>query len=349
MKLEPQLAQAIVHKIMGQLPYNINMMDATGKIIASGDPSRLNTQHVGAVDAIRQRRPLVMAQSHGVNGQPGVNMPILFEGAVIGVIGITGDPAVVEPFAALLSTATQLLIAQERDNRVQKAQEDRLKRFLYQWAQLKDGAFPTSLRLEAKELNIDLTKPRWAVALRGPAASSLPMDAEDYALDLVADVSLVVTALPATLQRCLRFGEDHHLAVGIGQPTTKLGTAIDQALETLEIAALMPPMHYHYFDQIEFLHALLEADLPLAPLLATFQELAATPRGEELIQTLLAYVQNNQNVNQAVAALHIHRNTLNYRLGRLKATTGMDPHQLLDLMRLYIGYLRFADRKAGQR
>jgi len=54
MKLDPKLAQDIVNKMMTQIPYNVNMMDDQGYIIASGDPQRLNTLHVGAVAAIKQ-------------------------------------------------------------------------------------------------------------------------------------------------------------------------------------------------------------------------------------------------------------------------------------------------------
>ncbi|QLQ62356.1 hypothetical protein HHK02_03345 [Limosilactobacillus reuteri] len=53
MELKPELAQSIVDHMMTQIPYNINIMNKKGYIIASGNKSRINTLHVGAVDAIK--------------------------------------------------------------------------------------------------------------------------------------------------------------------------------------------------------------------------------------------------------------------------------------------------------
>lgn len=79
MKLKPELAQSIVDQMMKKIPYNINMMDQNGYIIASGDKSRLNTLHVGALDAIKQRKTLTMSNDYGSHGLPGVNMPLFLK------------------------------------------------------------------------------------------------------------------------------------------------------------------------------------------------------------------------------------------------------------------------------
>ena len=90
MKLDPQLAQSIVDKMMESIPYNINMMNEKGYIIASGDKNRINTLHIGAIDTIQSGKTKPMVESFGKFGQPGVNIPVEFNGETIGVIGITG-------------------------------------------------------------------------------------------------------------------------------------------------------------------------------------------------------------------------------------------------------------------
>ena len=52
MKLSVSLSQSIVDRMMKQIPYNINMMNEHGVIIASGDPNRIGSRHIGAVSAI---------------------------------------------------------------------------------------------------------------------------------------------------------------------------------------------------------------------------------------------------------------------------------------------------------
>lgn len=47
----------------------------------------------------------------------------------------------------------------------------------------------------------------------------------------------------------------------------------------------------------------------------------------------------NCDQTQTAAQLHIHVNTLRYRLQRIEAITGMKINQLTDALRLYIGML----------
>ena len=55
-ELDSTLAQHIVDRAMAILPHNINVMDAQGMIIGSGDPSRLHTRHEGAQLVLANRR-----------------------------------------------------------------------------------------------------------------------------------------------------------------------------------------------------------------------------------------------------------------------------------------------------
>ncbi len=45
----------------------------------------------------------------------------------------------------------------------------------------------------------------------------------------------------------------------------------------------------------------------------------------ELMKTLSALFENNLNVSQTARSLFMHRNTLIYRLGKIRAVTGVDP------------------------
>ena len=45
--LSKSLAQKIVDRMMDIIPYNVNLMDKNGVIIASGDKDRINTLHLG--------------------------------------------------------------------------------------------------------------------------------------------------------------------------------------------------------------------------------------------------------------------------------------------------------------
>lgn len=92
------------------------------------------------------------------------------------------------------------------------------------------------------------------------------------------------------------------------------------------------------------------ADMTLAVLLAQVGEgwqadelrrpldrLTARDRGGQLRRTLAAWLAHDMNAAAAAKALHLHRNTLDYRLRRVAEATGLDLARLDDCLLLYIG------------
>jgi hypothetical protein len=63
---------------------------------------------------------------------------------------------------------------------------------------------------------------------------------------------------------------------------------------------------------------------PLEPILAA----------PELIDTLRSHIAGNFNRQKTASTLNIHRNTVDYRMRRIKELTGFDPYDQSDLLRL---------------
>jgi len=55
-----------------------------------------------------------------------------------------------------------------------------------------------------------------------------------------------------------------------------------------------------------------------------------------LLETLQGFFDNNLSITQTAKALFIHRNTLLYRLERVKKITGLDPKKFDDAVLLRI-------------
>ncbi|UUZ85318.1 hypothetical protein LJK88_18195 [Paenibacillus sp. P26] len=99
--LTRELAEEIVRETMVRLNRNINLMDPAGIILASGDSGRVGQFHEAAAEAIRRdREPPVKDEDlrRWKGAQKGINLPIHYEGRVVGAIGITGDPQEVRAF-----------------------------------------------------------------------------------------------------------------------------------------------------------------------------------------------------------------------------------------------------------
>ncbi|MFC6288711.1 CdaR family transcriptional regulator [Levilactobacillus angrenensis] len=342
MKIDPALAQSIVNKMMAQIPYNVNLMDQNGYVIASGDSSRINTLHVGALDAIEQKKTLPMARSFGQHGQPGINMPIFFDNEIVGVIGITGDPKKVTPLASLLRIATELLLSQNESNLREKQRENTLNRFLYQWSQVTSNIeAKTELLLEASQLKIDILKPRTAIAIEKQDLPMGIMDGTDYKVILDAKTTIILTRLKDTIERLVKYCQAKKIRIGVGLATKDIGTSIHQATQALKISTIFNRSDQIYYQQIAFVDKLLSSELPLPSLEITFKKEHRSESGNELIQTLSTFIDNNGSMVNTAKALHIHRNTLSYRLERIKEIFNLDPRNTVELFELYLGYLYF--------
>ena len=124
-------AKQIVEKVMNVIPYNINMMNNEGIIISSGDENRIGYLHEGALKAILNNKIVTIYEEKG-GSRPGVNMPIVFQNSVIGVIGISGSPNKVMPFASLVKITAELLLEQEYVFNQKRVKEKIKEEFLYQ-------------------------------------------------------------------------------------------------------------------------------------------------------------------------------------------------------------------------
>ena len=60
---------------------------------------------------------------------------------------------------------------------------------------------------------------------------------------------------------------------------------------------------------------------------------------EELIPTLESFFKNNMNMTSTSLSLHIHRNTLVYRLDKIQAILSLDPRQFDDASNIYLAIL----------
>lgn len=76
-------------------------------------------------------------------------------------------------------------------------------------------------------------------------------------------------------------------------------------------------------------------------LLKSFHPLANLPgrMRNELMETLEAYFESSMNITDTSKRLNVHRNSVIYRLNKVKEVTGLDPLNFRDLVQLYLAFL----------
>ena len=98
----------------------INLMDTGGVIVASSDRSRIGQFHEGAARVLESREPVRIYPGDAgryAGAKEGVNLPILRDGRLLGVVGILGDPDRVEETANLLGAYVALALEQAGEAR----------------------------------------------------------------------------------------------------------------------------------------------------------------------------------------------------------------------------------------
>lgn len=346
MELKPELAQSIVDHMMTQIPYNINMMNKDGYIIASGNKDRINTLHVGAIDAIHQKRTLPMRKEYGDHGQPGVNMPITFDNEIIGVVSITGEPAKVIPLASLLRTAVELLLRQSQENKRKQEQENNWQRFIYRWLNISRYQSPETdeaLVSEAKKLKVNLTDHRqvFAVTITPTKLQKIKLDPTIITFSFTNSIGLIIVKDKIVSKRVENYLKNKNIPYGVSLIDTMLGQLADQAVTTLKLRNMFGNSTFRYYKQLVFIDKILKSNIDIKSTVMRFQDLSTKPGGKDLIETIRQFISCNMNINQSAQKLFTHRNTVTNRLQRIENYFGLNPKKATDLFQLYVGYIFF--------
>ncbi|MEW9502667.1 CdaR family transcriptional regulator [Jeotgalibacillus marinus] len=113
MLFTPTIARKIVLETMAIIPYNINIFDHAGRIIASGDAKRLDQLHQGALVVLETKQTFEVTDESLLGAQKGINMPIIVNHTLLGVVGITGEVNEVRPFATMVKSHIELFLKQQ--------------------------------------------------------------------------------------------------------------------------------------------------------------------------------------------------------------------------------------------
>ncbi len=154
-------AKKIVLEVKDVIHQEINMMDEKGYIIASTDPKREGQFHTAAQKIISQKldQILVVHDDEYAGTKKGINLPILFSGEIIGVIGITGDVAEVAKYGRIIKRITEILLLDAYAKEQRNIQENLRADFLKQWIYGKFIETDQDFLLRSRLFGVDVFKP----------------------------------------------------------------------------------------------------------------------------------------------------------------------------------------------
>jgi carbohydrate diacid regulator len=369
--LTPELAGEIADETTRILGHNVLITDANAQVIGSGDPSRIGTIHEASVAVLQSG----VAASHDakqaaalVGVRPGITMPIVLDGAVVGTVGITGPPAQVVQLGRLVQRQTEILLRESQFQRSQLLRANRLNQLVRDIVEF-DARLVDEQIIQASgvELGYDLTQPRAAIAFEvqpGPESypSSVRAIGEIFGarMDLVAELATgryvvlhhISPSEPPSVRarRAAELLRERHgitVHIGIGEAGAGVAALADSCTDALAALRLGggggggTAIEIHEISDLRVAQMLDSASNQARERFTHSQlaPLAAESDFAVLRATLVAWCESGCNLVTTAQRLDIHRNTVIYRLDKMSRLNGRDVREPRTAVALYLACL----------
>ncbi len=365
MKINTELANEIAKRAMAIIHHNVNIIDNNGVIIASGNRQRIGQKHGAAIEAIKTNARITINNDDEAarfeNTNLGINHPIVIGNEVAIVVGISGDPAVIYRYSELAILTAELLLKQANDIRSsnwKKRLNDSLLSDYIEYGDTERGQLALGKISESSDMLSIETVP---VIIRTDHQSLLMADVIECLLNKLTtllDADRIILLSHCEVLLLL----PSHLSVSsvIEKATYIVSSQLSSFKVGVGIAANGPcdirdsiifsravidtgtkvdsTNRVYHFKNMAVLCILKEIE---SSYLKSFfskitDKLVSHAQGEQIIETLDQFINNNAEMGKTAAQLGIHRNTLSYRLSSVKKITQLDPLKFMDLLQLSI-------------
>lgn len=376
MLLTPLIARQIVERANKIIQLPINVMDENALIIGSSDPARVGKPHDAALLVIRDNRTVEVDRfaTHTLDGvKLGINLPIVYQDVVIGVVGISGEPDQVRNYAELVRMTAELIVEQAAlmaSIQWNKRHKEELLLQLIKGSQLNDH----QLLAIAEKLDLDLDQPRVAAVVK-----VVPKVGQSVTLDHLQSVvqrleyperdnlvgirsaieSDIVLLKPIhvidghwDLERERKRSQNFIESIASNEDAFSIRIAfgeyfpgisgLSQSFETAYATLSSQPssgqaIQFYREHKLSILLASIRGDAwGKQQLLQPVQALQSNDSKGVLFKTLSVFFAHNCDLMKTCAELHIHRNTLRYRLEKIEQLTHLNINHLDDKVQLYL-------------
>ncbi len=367
-RLNRGIANAIVEEATALINYNINIMDSSGEIIASGDKSRIGTIHEGAVLSINRCDMVIITEkdSNNLNGTyEGVNIPFYCRGKLKGVVGITGKHSEVINYAQLIKMTVELYVEKELLIEEQIKHRDLKEKFYLSLLKNKNDVFNANIinlftnklmlddyhivviikffnmdfiklsRELEKAINIiDKSYINFYIMEDGNKIILVVTNKLEEKLEIITEnmMKKIIVAFDENLIENFKVyvGSLYRGKSGIHKSyvTAKNITNINLVGEEKVL--------YSKDCMLETIYSKVKNSYEVEELKKIWEKLVIFDSNGELRETInYFYKYNGENIIIS-KEMNIHRNTLSYRLSKIKKITGKNPKVMNDMFLLIV-------------
>ena len=367
MEINRNISQQIVNELYSIIEYNINIMDINGVVIASTDLNRIDTIHQGALAVIKDKRTVYIREDEvDKDVKEGVNLPIEFRDSVIGVVGITGRCDKVAKYGVMVKKISEILVKENFDKEYKKSIQDMnslvITNIIYStdynpnkikqlakhtgiYSDVQKYAMLINLNREDTMFDLHISNNR---LMQKIALSSSHIDTKYFFSQTNEGIIIIAECDPKNQRRSVENifkildytvdkDEMANIRIGISNIYTRfwdMDIAYKQAKIASEVGAFNNKRLTIYND--------LDIDLVLQEVKIEskrlFEEkvIGNIVQNKQLVETLVTFFECNCSISDTSNKMYIHKNTLQYRLNKIKELTGYDPRTFTEAIRLYI-------------
>lgn len=365
MRISTEAAYEIVHEMKAILGCDVNIMDETGTIIASTDLSRVGRRHPGACTLLEQRlESLTVEADNPITGERrGINLPVQVQGAAIGVVGLTGAPEKVSLYGRMIQRMTEIMVRdclqQEQAAALERARQCFVEAWLFD-----EKADAAELSFRGKMLGIDTRAP-WAVALLSAPGTNVTAQEVQSAQCLNRirpylhrDIFCLCTVQDRQVLLLLQSSDSDRIRSQVEQIRQELsyifrapvcagvsgsgrrGPSIRCRYREAKSALLTAQntrdgLVSYKEGSLSFLADSISPEIRRDLAERIF---SGCPPEEQagMRQLIMLFYHSQGNAQKIADQLHVHKNTIHYRLQKIKKLTGYSLHVPEDAMLLYL-------------
>ncbi|MCI8887747.1 MAG: hypothetical protein HFG70_06640 [Hungatella sp.] len=345
---ENKIMYEIIEKLQEGFPIPISICDGSGRVMVSTDSSSIGDMNLLAIKALDINAG-VFASPDSRFQKAGAAIPLMLQSRRIGAMVVEQIDSLDSHTVELLAKTIELLYQEIELSRKQKNQSQERNQFLYKWLHLQ-SSYTGNFIKEGELLGIDITGNRTILVIEDEQAdpsfspSNLQnlLDKQDILLPLSHSQTLIILKenehYERKYHRILSAWSGCH--TGVCCHESHLNTAYGAAMESLTLGKLLfPHCRVHDYEHMRLAVALSHLDFP--GLEKSFALLAQKGKAAQLAETVAAYIHLNGDIRSVCETLHIHRNSIPYRLRRIQELCGKNLTDSYDMLYLYASMIRY--------
>ncbi len=353
-KISKKTAQQIVETVKDICGHDINYIDLNGNIYASTDKSRIGKFHEIGKQVVLTGETIEVSDNNSFFGTHiGINIPIIYKGELIAVIGISGSPYHVRKYAYLAQKITLLLLREQELDYEAHSLKNRMNYVIRSIIDEEQSKNKRTLNY-ILEANLD-TNTNYQVLL-------IELDKRYHPNNLAMIEETIFRAFESTGSSLYTFNYPSEYILIIHETILKNRRYIIEKLakEHEKILKISTGSPHSIYEQYKSYHeAKIAMNSPSEQLITDYnclgleilcsnidKELAffyqnkfLSHLNEDDIVLLKTYYQNNMSLSKTSECLFLHKNTIQYQLDRIYKKSGFNPRVFKDAAGFYSALL----------